>query len=580
MMRMRRRSHRLTFGWLFALIILLASRPGRAEEEEPLEAERLEHTLSYLSADYAMAASSSASDDEGENEEHAKIADEVLRMASRLVPPAEVVQRVVAVSLLVKRTAPQSDVTAAADDLREVLVSTYRIPIAPKAPPNAAHGRALFDQYCAACHGTTGRADTERAAALNPHPANCLDPMVGETRSPYRITTTVRFGIDGTPMVPLGFLSEADRWDLGFYVIGLRHVAPLADEGPTFDVAELARLSDGELRSDLRSAGVSETLVEPTLAELRRRAPFEDWARKDSLAILRAELERARVGIGRGEREAALLAARKAKRKGFLPAEAALAHADATLARKARSALASLTAQIESGAPVADVNASIATALVSTLRAERALWRAYGRRTSLAKAIQSAGLLAGQCAAALALIVALMVALSIEGDTFARKNVSRGWSLALPLGVATPLLFPALAVPSVVHGALDAVLSLLAVALLLHLGSRARRGLKGADAAAGLFLLTFAVTYRDALAGASLFPSIVACTGHAGPVVAGVAIGMVLLLLLLLAFACTRATRLVPARAAGRISRGVLGGLAALFLCQGLAAVYYGVTSG
>jgi hypothetical protein len=69
-------------------------------------------------------------------------------------------------------------------------------------------------------------------------------------------------------------LSEADRWDVAFYVMGLRHLARPVEEGPLFPIAELAIRSDAELRADLRASGVGEALVEPTLSGLRRRAPY------------------------------------------------------------------------------------------------------------------------------------------------------------------------------------------------------------------------------------------------------------------------------------------------------------------
>ena len=98
-----------------------------------------------------------------------------------------------------------------------------------------ARGRALYEQHCSSCHGATGRADTPVAATLRPHPANFREALFGETLSPYDVTTAVRFGIDGTAMAPVFALGEAERWDVAFYVLGLRHPGPLAGALPLPD---------------------------------------------------------------------------------------------------------------------------------------------------------------------------------------------------------------------------------------------------------------------------------------------------------------------------------------------------------
>jgi mono/diheme cytochrome c family protein len=287
------RSFALAF--LFASLASIFTRPAIADEEETVAAAHLEHKLAYLSADYAMAAASTAPSDEGESDEHAKIADEIDATVKRLPLSPELASRVTVVGALVRRSAPASEIQGAVADAQRVLITTFHIPTAPNARLDAVHGQALFEQNCVPCHGSTGRADTERAAALHPHPANFLDPSVGEPLSPYRVSTTVRFGVDGTAMVPFGFLSSKDVWDLAFYVTGLRHVAPPDDEGPTLDISELAFLSDMDLRAKVRAAGVDEARVEPVLSDLRRRAPYREAASRGALAFVRRLVARARL---------------------------------------------------------------------------------------------------------------------------------------------------------------------------------------------------------------------------------------------------------------------------------------------
>ena len=99
--------------------------------------------------------------------------------------------------------------------------------------------------------------------------------MKGEALTPFRVTTTLRFGIDGTSMIPFDFMSDADRWDLAFYVMGLRYadrprergVAPIALE-------EIAARSDVELYAELRRSGVADERLDGAVAELRLGAPY------------------------------------------------------------------------------------------------------------------------------------------------------------------------------------------------------------------------------------------------------------------------------------------------------------------
>jgi mono/diheme cytochrome c family protein len=270
--------------------ILSFAHVAVAGEDDTVTAARLEHKLAYLAADYSMSASSTAPSDEGENEEHAKIADEIDASVKTLSLTPELAARVTSVGALVRRSAPAGEIEAAVLGAQHVLITSLRLVTAPSAPPDPAHGHDLFERYCATCHGSSGRADTERAAALQPHPANFLDPSIGEPLSPYRVSTTVRFGVDGTPMVPFGFLNEADRWDLAFYVMGLRHVATPAEESPVFELSQLAFLSDRSLRVALRAAGVDEARVESVLSDLRRRAPYASPARRSPWSAVCARL--------------------------------------------------------------------------------------------------------------------------------------------------------------------------------------------------------------------------------------------------------------------------------------------------
>jgi high-affinity iron transporter len=558
----------LVIAFSLACVVLTLGKTAWAEDEREQLAARLEHKLAYLSADYAMAATSTAAGDEGESDEHARLAAEFESKVGELALPPELSTSVTRVSSLVRRNAAASEVAAAVEEARAVLIANVRLPVAPTAQPDAAHGRALFEQYCASCHGMTGRGDTEKAASLKPRPANFLDPSIGEPLSPYRITTTVRFGVDGTAMVPFGFLSEADRWDVAFYAMGLRHVAPVAEEGPLYDVAELAILSDEQLRAGMRAGGVGEASVEPVLTELRRRAPYGSWRRDDALTIARGELTRAREDLYRGKRDLALAAVRRAERNGLLPAEAALRSLDPELARTARSGWKAVVARIQGGASARDAGLAITSLLEMILRAQRALWHAYLGHNPVSSAVYSGLLLVFNLAGAVLVIVILLALLARAGLAHERKRVHKAWGVALCLGLATSLLWGrGHGVPSAALDGARCGLSLLVAAGMIAVGRT-----QLVQPSAAVFVVPFAATYSDTFTATSLFRSIAACGMAIRPMLAGLTLGGAVLLLSARAYAPLAGR--ISARASRGISLSLWWALAVLFFGQATVALW------
>jgi high-affinity iron transporter len=193
---------------------------------------------------------------------------------------------------------------------------------------------------------------------------------------------------------------------------------------------------------------------------------------------------------------------------------------------------------------------------------------------------------------ALLLVVLLLSVLARNGpstgDNSSVRRIHGGWVLALPLGLATSIVFYGTRpIPGAARDALQAGLSLLTGGGLLYLGraffardaSTESRPLRHvlAGAGAALFAVTFAAAYRDTFVGVSLFRSLVACGVGALPVVAGVSVGAAALGLLAAAYA--PATRLLPPRASAWVSVGLLCALDVLFLGRAVVAVHSLVTA-
>jgi mono/diheme cytochrome c family protein len=83
------------------------------------------------------------------------------------------------------------------------------------------HGRALFLQHCALCHGERADGRGVRRQALNSPPRDFTDPNWSRRTSPRRVFYVIREGSRGTAMPAWKSLEEADAWDLAAYLLAV-----------------------------------------------------------------------------------------------------------------------------------------------------------------------------------------------------------------------------------------------------------------------------------------------------------------------------------------------------------------------
>ena len=83
------------------------------------------------------------------------------------------------------------------------------------------HGSALFQEYCALCHGERGDGHGIRREGLTSSPRNFTDPRWRASTTPRRVFFAIREGLRGTAMPSWKSLSERDAWDMTAYVLSL-----------------------------------------------------------------------------------------------------------------------------------------------------------------------------------------------------------------------------------------------------------------------------------------------------------------------------------------------------------------------
>lgn len=87
-------------------------------------------------------------------------------------------------------------------------------------------GKALYQRYCATCHGEDGLADTQLGRLLRPRPRRFADPVEMARLTDDAIHRAIREGVPGTAMAGwAGVLTEPQIGDVMDYIRSLRVAA-------------------------------------------------------------------------------------------------------------------------------------------------------------------------------------------------------------------------------------------------------------------------------------------------------------------------------------------------------------------
>ncbi len=82
----------------------------------------------------------------------------------------------------------------------------------------ATHGRQIYKNNCAVCHGNDGAGDGPAGKALVPPPRDLVEGKwtVGGDR--VSLFTSISKGVEGTSMAAFGHLSKTDRWAIVHFI--------------------------------------------------------------------------------------------------------------------------------------------------------------------------------------------------------------------------------------------------------------------------------------------------------------------------------------------------------------------------
>jgi high-affinity iron transporter len=580
------------------LTCVFAAGPSRADETSPerREAEHVVHLLDYVAADYGAAiAGDDGKPNEAELAEQQEVLTEAGRHAAKL--PAKsgkdsrfATEGITKLKSLVGARRPAAEVESATKGLSTQIAAVYDLVQVPAATPSQTRGAELYELHCSGCHGSDGRAQTPRAAEYTPRPANFRSPDVSAKLSPARVVSTLRFGVPNTAMAPFDFLSDAEKWDVAFYVRSLDHSAPPAGGGERvriFGLAELARESNEELRADLDQAGFSGDRLEMALADLRVRAPYDpDTLRPMGAARLvfraRAGLRKVNALLVEGDREEAKIALLRAYLDDVEPLEAPLKAKDPAIASDIEERFKMLRRDIEEGKPRRDIEEGLAALGAELTRAGTKLDAAPPSFTTTL--LSSAGIALREGVEAALLIAALLAVVGRAGTPERKRWVHAGWATAVVAGGATWFVSRHFIEMSGLRRELIEGLTAVVASLVLFYVSYwliAKREVArwmaylrvkaSSGATFSLFGIAFLAVYREAFETVLFYQALIAQPGSGGAAGLGALLGVAALVAIVLAYG--RAGKFAPPQSVFVFSSFLLYGLAVVFAGQGISAL-------
>ncbi len=393
---------------------------------------RIVGLLEYIGADYGEAV------DDGEiaNEFEFVEMKELSEAAAELAEPTtyDDLQRSIAkLRSLIDAKADVAEVRTQTAAARALAVERFGISLAPPGPPDFERGKRLYAAHCVSCHAADGSADVEIAKTLEPRPANFTDPERRAQLSPYRAFNTITFGVEGTSMAAYPKLTDAQRWDLAFYVLALGHGAKDSAGEPIGETA--MTLTDLATSKDAELAASGATDAE--LTALRTAAPFgmktDEVAPGSAIAIASRYLDEAERSMAAGEFEEARKAVLASYLEGFELVESSL---DAKSPEHRRAVEAEYLELRES---LGDADAARAGVVLTELREQL---ESTDRLLAEEKSSWGIGVASAFIALREGVEIVLLLALLLGvvrrvGREEATRYVHAGWIAAIVAGVGT-----------------------------------------------------------------------------------------------------------------------------------------------
>ncbi|TCK80825.1 FTR1 family protein [Albibacterium bauzanense] len=287
----------LLFFILFLVNPFITSAQTDVNEKE---ARTLVTLLDYIAKDYEGAVADGKIINEAEFEEIAEFTQTCITYHENLVPQ---VNSQVFVDLrgelenlkkLIQTKADQESIETQARDIKEKILDLGLIKITPDQWPSLKSGMMIYNDKCQSCHGSQGKGDGILAGSLDPAPTNFQEPGTLKNLTAVQAYNVAKLGLEGTAMRSFAELSEAELWDVSFYIMSLSHPEAdnkLASLPAGINLDSVSKWTDQQLETSLAKADQQVTLNQIRHYEPERVLPL-DIASNNLDASLQAYLNK------------------------------------------------------------------------------------------------------------------------------------------------------------------------------------------------------------------------------------------------------------------------------------------------
>ncbi len=581
--------------WVIATLgfPLLLALPAVADNQ----ASTLVHMLGYIGVDYPETVKYGKVVDAGEYAEQREFAGRVRTLLAEL-PEApqkpQLLRQAEQLAGLIDARGPGEKVALLTEQMRDSLVTAYRIAVAPRRAPDLARGAKLFAAQCSSCHGLEGRGDGPAARGMDPAPVDFHDAARQSQRSVHALYNATTLGVPGTAMQAYASqLNDDDRWALALHVANLLATDSQRQAGekswsqdPRYaryftSLDSVTRLSPRQAVAEFGSDGAA------VLAWLRS-VPETALSKESPLAFSARKMEESLALYRSGRFEAAYSASVTAYLEGFELAESGLKIVKPAIKQDVEREMYAYRALIKARGADAEVSAAAARVQALLSEAQKLL---EGAAMSPAMAYTSSLVILLREGLEAILLLAVVVAFLIKTDRrSAIKYIHAGWLAALLLGIAT---WAVAAYVVEVSGAsremTEGVTALLAAAILLYVGfwlhdkMHARRwkefiedrvhGALSSGTLWGIALVAFIAVYREVFETVLFYQALWLQAGDGGHNMVLAGFLSAALLLVVLSWLIFRFSVRLPLRLFFGINSALLYLLAIVFAGKGIAAL-------
>lgn len=275
------------FSRILVLFYILLGNPFGAQAQKEInenEARTLITLLDYIAKDYSGAVEDGKIVNEAEFEEISEFTETCIAYHKNLVPQVNdkkftdlAVELTGLKELINNKEDPQS-IDRQAKGIKEIILAMGLINMSPAKWPTLKSGMMIYNEKCQSCHGLNGKGDGILAEGLDPAPTDFQDPATLQNLSAVQAYNVAKLGLQGTAMRSFNELSEAELWDVSFYIMSLSHQND--EKGITalpsgIELDSVSKWTDQELQNELSKGQTQVTLSQVRHYEPERKLPLE-----------------------------------------------------------------------------------------------------------------------------------------------------------------------------------------------------------------------------------------------------------------------------------------------------------------